>query len=233
MAGLLVAVACVAVNAAFWWPLQYPPRWIGAIVGIFAPTSCAQYPIDSWKYDACGWGLAAFSLSGISVLLVLVILFRASLRQVLRASTGKLPHELGFLWPPLLATLAFTMAWAGIPFHSFQRDGLVWDGFFPALVGVVVWAMLRYRRLLFQRIPKVLAKRDKLPEWAKWAIAWVVVVAGAWAVTEWLTPPPFLEAKWYEMYPPARDQTIALLSLFVTFALWAPRLRARSREGSA
>lgn len=231
MAGLIVLAACVIVNVAFWWPLQFPPRWIGSAVGIFAPTSCAQYATGSWKYDLCGWGLAAFALSGTFVIAGLLFAFRAAIRRAIHRVVKALPPEMAFLWPPALATLFVTMAWASIPFHAFTRKGLVWDGFFPTLVGILTWALLRYRRPAFRIVPRLLARRDRLPEWVKYALAFGLVGLAAWAVTKWLTPPPFLPAKWYEMNPPARDQLLALVSLLVTFLLWAPRVRVARPRG--
>lgn len=226
MAGLIVILGCAIVNVAFWFPLQYPPRWIGALVSFLAPTSCRQYAPDAWQYTACGWGLALFALSGTIIVAALLFVFRTAIRRTLHGAFRRLPPETSFLWPPLIVTLVFTLAWASIPFHSFTRPGIVWDGFFPTLVGVFSWALLRYRRPLFRRMPQLMAKRDRLPEWAKYAIAFAVVVAAAWAITRFLSPPPFFEKRWYELYPPARDQLVALASLLVTFLLWAPRVRA-------
>lgn len=233
MAGLVVLVAAALVNVVFWWPLQYPPQWLGSLIGIFAPTSCAQYPFGTWRYDVCGWGLAAFALSGTFLVAGLVFAFRKAIRHSLHALLKRLPAEMGFLWPPLVATLLFTMGWASIPFHGFTRKGIVWDGFFPTLVGVFTWALLRYRRPMFRVVPGLMARRDRLPEWVKYVLAFALVGLAAWSITKWLTPPGFLPAKWYEMYPPTRDQLLALVSLLVTFILWAPRVRVRRSRGES
>lgn len=234
MEGLVTLVAVAAVNAAAWWPLQYPPRWIGELVGIFAPTSCAQYGGVAWKYAVCGWGLAAFALSGTFIVAGLVFAFRRTLRRALFRVAKLLPPESRFLWAPVVATLVFTMVWASIPFHGFTRPGLVWDGFFPTVVGILTWALLRYRRTVFRRMPRLMAMRDRLPEVAKYALAFGLVIAASWAITEWLTPLPIFEKRWWELYPPARDQLLAVFSLLVTFALWAPRVRVtRKKEESA
>lgn len=234
MEALVALVAVAAVNAAFWWPLQYPPRWIGELVGIVAPTSCSQYAFDTWQYAVCGWGLAAFALSGTFIVAALLFAFRKAIRRGLYRLAKLLPAESKFLWAPVVATLVFTMAWASIPFHGFTRPGVVWDGFFPTVIGFLTWALLRYRRPVFRRMPRLLAWRDRIPEIGKYAIAFGVVIAAAWAATEYLTPLPLFEKRWWELYPPQRDQILAVLSLLVTFALWAPRVRlTRKAEGSS
>lgn len=233
MEALVVLIAVAAVNAASWWPLQYPPRWIGNVVGLFAPTSCSQYAFDSWQYDVCGWGLAAFALSGTFVVAGVLFAFRRVIRRGLFRVAKLLPPESRFLWAPIVATLVFTMAWASIPFHAFTRQGIVWDGFFPTVIGFLTWALLRYRRPVFRLMPRLLAWRDRIPEIGKYAIAFALVIAAAWAITEYLTPLPIFEKRWWELYPPQRDQLLAVLSLLVTYALWAPRVRATRKEGSS
>jgi hypothetical protein len=106
------------------------------------------------------------------LLLALLFLCRRWVAQVLVIRLAKLPGRIRYLVAPSLATLFFTVTWAGVHFGMESHAGLLPEKLFPAVIGLFSWAVTRYNFVLRNRLCvfPMMKSRDAIPRFIRIAI---------------------------------------------------------------
>lgn len=219
LATAVVLAAALVVTLVAWWPLRWLPVLISRVISGLGPHSCGS--LRGLGLELCGAVVAVISMSGSIASLAALWLVRLPLSRVLRRTLTLLPPEARFLGAPVFTTVIFTLGWAGIGFHFFTRPGILPDGLFPAVVGLMAYLMARYEAQL-RRLPVTpWAGRERLSRRARLGLAVLVPALSAMLLT------PITRA-------PVRDQLVVLLTLLSTYVLLAPgtgELLAGLRQG--
>jgi hypothetical protein len=177
---LVVVGAGGAIGYFGWETLARPTREIRTVVtdsvsvdpARVDPSQCATG--NSLEAIACNARAVGWALLGVVVLALALFMFRAPLMAVIRAGIRHLPRVAAPVLTALLATAAFTMAYANIHANpGLEADGLLPVEAFPALVGLMTFLVTTlaassggFSRVLFGR-------RDRIPV----ALRFVMVLA--------------------------------------------------------
>ena len=202
--------ACALVSLVGWEPLSGPSRALNALV---PSANCANVPLQSPEMYACSIGVAALALAGPVALMVLLFFFRASLARAIRFAIPRIPQRLRFLVAPLVATLVFTIVWAGVHYDTAGRIGLVPQRLFPAFVGLFTWATVSHGPRLQRRLRLIFRVRDVFPRWLRLVVVMLVPMALAYYLTnqERVTQPAL------------KEQVVALVSMGAGWLAMVPR----------
>jgi hypothetical protein len=210
--GLLGAVAVLAAavitTLIAWYPLSFPVRLINQFAAAIVPNSCPGVP-GGFLNGLCAGAMGLLTMFGSVVALVLVFVFRKTLRRLLSRLARQLPDEAQFLVKPLIATVVFTMAWAGNAFHFFGRPGLVPDGLFPAVVGLMSYALLRWGPAVQRQLAGLGEMRGRLST----GMRLLVTLGITWLLSLLLTQ---------AFHAPTRDQLVVVFGMVIAYVLLAP-----------
>ena len=217
----LVGIFAYVVTRLFWTPLSWPASLVNQFVATATPSSCSfMGPENIVSDNVCGTILAALTLIGALVASLGVLLIRLPIRRILSATFSGVPSGLHFLGVPLLATVLFTIGWAGVQYHFPERPGIVADGSFPAVVGLLTYAFARYGPLAQEYGSAVFAWRDGLA---------VRQRVGAL----FLTPVVFSLVATPLLHTPVRDQATVMVAMTVGYLLMAPRAASDAAPSEA
>jgi len=209
LAGGVVLLVCLAVTVVGWTPLSWPPIWINQIVTVVTPGSCSGLFARGSLFTLCAGTLGIISMSGSFIALGLLLFFRQQLTQLVQRLMARMPQEVGFLAAPVIATLVFTMTWAGNAFHFPNRNGIVSDGLFPSVVGLLTYITIRYGPGLMERLAALMVRRDQLSPKVRLGL----VIAIMWLISI------LLEGK---VRFPVRDQLLVIIGVIVGYLALAP-----------
>lgn len=211
LALLVAAVVCFAITALLYVPLGWPARLLNLLASRIPDGSCTvENTPGTLAYWFCNAGLALVSVVG-SLLVVLGLwLARRHIKKGMAWVAAKLPKALRFLDKPVATTVLFAMAWSGIEFHFYRRPGLILDGLFPAIMGLVMFALVRWEDPIKQGLGPVWPLRDRLTKWARIG----VLVAIPFLLALLLTP---------ILHSPKRDQLVAIVGLLLGWMLFTKR----------
>jgi len=210
LGAVIVFVVAFVVTRLFWTPLSWPASAVNSLVSTATPSSCSFLgPSNIVSDNACGSVLAVLTIVGAVVASVGLVLIRIPLRRTLGALFGGAPREIGFLGAPLLATVLFTVGWAGVQYHFPERPGIVADGTFPAVVGLLTYALATYGGLAQQHASEVFAWREGLA--VRQRIGVVL-----------LTPVVFSLVATPLLHTPVRDQSTVIVAMVVGYLLLTP-----------
>lgn len=212
---VLVAAVCLVLTLLLWGPLSLPATWINAaLVKWITPRSCEAWGLLA---EVCAYATAVMTWLGSALVLALVYLFRKPLNGLLQAGFNRLPGDVGFLAAPVVSTVLFTMVWAGNSFHWWTRPGLVRDGLFPVLIGLLTHLIIWHGPGLQRRLAGLLERRDRMSFKARLGLLFVVMYGIALVTTNLLSPP-------------VSDQSVTLLGVVIGYLLLAPRRSDAAKE---
>lgn len=214
LAALGVAfVVCIVLGRALWTPLSLPPRFVNSLVSTVGLSSCSSHPVGSIAQDACSAGVALITVAGPIVVMAIMFVFRIPITKGLRWVIGKLPPEAGFLAAPVVATLLFTMGWAGVHHTTAHWSGILRHDLFPSLVGVLTYATVRYGPAIQRALKLYFVGRDKLSFKVRLGLTIVIPLV----ISVLITRQPRVSS------PALKEQVIVLLAIGVAFLLLSPR----------
>lgn len=202
----VVAVAVSAIAGAVLWPLLgLPARLIGALVPAGDCTSRQPGSTAMW---ICSAGVGLLQLAAPIVLIAIGVVFRRPLIARLAQLARRVPANGRFLAAPVLSTGLFTMVYADIHRDTAGDSGLVPQRVFPAVIGLVVFALGRWGPSLAARGRRLLERRDSLPGWTRLLLALGVPIVAA-----------FLLNNQERVYMSARNEQLVILLTVATSAL--------------
>ena len=205
-AAAVVLVVALLITTLGWIPLSLPARYINIAVAYVSVSSCP----DGSTYGICSAVVSVFSLAGPIVVMLLMFIFRFSIKRVIQRWLTRLPNEARFLVPPTLATILFTMGWAGVSFHFFTRPGVVIDGLFPAAVGMLTYVTVRYGPQAQRALSAYFERRDEFSFKVRLITTFAAPAIFAFAVSSFMSSP-------------VRDQVVVVFAIVAGYLLIAPR----------
>ena len=104
-------------------------------------------------------------------------------------------------------------------FHVPERPGLVLDGNFPALVGVLAYALARYGPLLREAVPGAFTWRDGWTGGQQLLLLAGVSVGASVALT-------------FAVDPPIRDQLTVIIGALLGYVLLVPPAQGATQAGA-
>ena len=191
----VVVLACAILVIPLYNLLGLPALYLS---NVFLTLDCAS---NSW---ICGAWLALLASSGPILIGVLLLVFRTQVGRLL--VRAKVPAEADFFVVPVLATLFFTIGWAGIAFHFFDREGLVLDGYFPVVFGALVFALGRWGGWVKVHAVGLFAPREVVPSKFR-----ILALFGAILLLGWILGP---------VHAPQRDQIVTILAVLLGWWLF-------------
>ena len=209
--GALVLAGGGVLTRLLWTPLSWPASAINLLVATVTPTSCAMFgPRNFVSDNVCGTLLAVLTVTGALAAMAGLVLLRVPLRRLAMAVFGATLGPGRFLAAPLSAVVLFTVGWAGVQYHFPERPGIVPDGDFPALVGVMTYALARYGAAVRDRAGAVFESAASISIAARLGIVLSVpLVVSIVTIPIWHTP--------------VRDQASVLASMVAAYVLFARR----------
>lgn len=209
-AAIVFALAYL-VTRLFWTPLSWPASMVNTAVSTATPSSCSfMGPQNFLSDNACGTVLAVLTMLGAIAATLGLLLIRLPLRRTLTELFRSTPAGFRFLGAPLLATVLFTIGWAGVQYHFPERPGIVTDGVFPVVVGLVTYGLATYGAKAQMYTAQLFDWRDGFP------------IRQRIGVTL-LTPVVFSLLATPILHTPVRDQSTVLVAMLVGYVLMTPR----------
>lgn len=204
----VAAIVTLVLSAALYWPLGLPGRLLTRILTRATDASCATNTtgVANWF---CGFGISLVAMSGAIVVIIAMLLLRRQIRKGGAAAVKQTPAEFHFLEKPVVVTLAFAMAWSSVLFHFYGRMGLIIEGLFPAIVGLLMFALTFWETPIKAGLRPVWGVRDRVPKVARLAVVIAVPILLGYLMTGWM---PY----------GVRDQLAALLAVFIGWVMWTP-----------
>lgn len=214
LAALGVAfLVCMMLGRLLWTPLSLPPRFVNGLVSTVGLSSCSSHPVGSIAQDACSAGVALITVAGPVVVMAIMFVFRIPIVKGLRWVMRKMPPEAGFLAGPVVATLLFTMGWAGVHHTTAHWSGILRHDLFPSLVGVLTYVTVRYGPAVHRGLKLFFAGRDKLSFKVRMGLTIVIPLV----ISVLITRQPRVSS------PAFKEQVIVLLAIGIAFLLLSPR----------
>jgi hypothetical protein len=160
LAAGVVVVVCAVLSAAGWYPLSLPSRLIREILPDW---DCVGKTPKTTEMYVCSVKVGALQIVGPLAMMAVVFVFRAWLKAWLDRMSPSLPNEARFLFAPAIATLAFTIAWAGLHYKTTGQSGILPQVMFPALVGLFTYSVARWGPGLQRSLAGFFDFRDAFP----------------------------------------------------------------------
>lgn len=208
-AAAVVLGVCLVVTLVGWAPLSWPPNLVNQFVAALSPRSCGPVA-QGLLFGSCSAVLAVYAHVGSLAVMALLYVFRKGLTKGVSRLLGLLPSQAAFLSGPVLATVLFTMGWAGVAFHFFSRPGIVRDGLFPPVVGLLTYAIARYDPDVQHLLNPLWATRDRWSVKVRLGATFAVSAVTSLYLTD-------------RVAAPVRDQAVVILSMIAGYLLMAPR----------
>jgi hypothetical protein len=216
--GLTAALTSLLVTAALTWLTWNAMGWPGRFITSLLPKGdCSAYTAGTGAMYLCAVKIGFLTVVGPLALVAGLVALRVPLRQTLHRVAARIPPEARFLVGPVAVTLVFLLYWSGA--HGYlapdapEAKGLLPLKAFPALVGVLAFAAVRYAPLVERFLGPLFDARDWLPRWSRVLLAVLIPVAAALLSTR----QPQVES------PGTREQSIVLLGLVMAYLLLGPR----------
>lgn len=159
-AAAVVFAVCLIVSVVGWTPLSLPPRLVGSIV---PEGNCTGEVPQTRGMYLCSVKVASLTMAGPLLVIVGLVVVRRPITAWIKEQTPKLPEEARFLIAPVLATVMFGIAWAGVHYETADLSGILPQRFFPAVVGLFTFAVTRFGPALQQRLQGFFTVRDRFP----------------------------------------------------------------------
>lgn len=206
----VIFVLGAVISFLGWGPLSIPARLIN---GFVPQGNCISVRPGSIEMYFCSAKVAALTVVGPILLMVLLFLARNLIAGGLRSLMPRLPRDSHFLLGPLVATILFTMVWGAMHDTSYGATGIVPQKVFPALIGVFTYGTAKYGPLLQRLLGPLFDLRDRFPKWIRFlgALAAPLVLA------------LILTAQERVSQEAMKEQVVVLVSLATTYLVLAPR----------
>jgi hypothetical protein len=179
-AAAVVFVVAAIVSAVGWVPLSLIPRLISSLV---SPGTCTSLVPGSTAMYFCSAKVALLTLAGPIIVMAVILLLGKQLTAWLKQLTPKLPPETHFLIAPVLATVLFTIPWAGVHYATSFQTGILPQTIFPAVIGLFTYAVGRFGPSLQGALSGFFDFRDQFPMAARIAVAVLVPLVISFLIT--------------------------------------------------
>lgn len=177
---LVTVLACALVAILGWAPFGL---FGSKIRSLLSPGTCVAFQTGTPAMYLCSAKIAGLTLLGPISLSAFWIAVFLALRKLIAEWIKKMPSAVRYVAAPVVATLFFTITWAGVHYGMAFRVGIVPQILFPVIIGLFSWVVARYDLLLHRRILSrpLFDFRDKLPRAMRIVIVILTPVALSFA----------------------------------------------------
>jgi RHS repeat-associated protein len=207
---LIVAVVCAFI-----------PLLLGGILG--KPVSLIKDALPQWDCIGILEGTPAMYLCSMKVglltmappliIIFVIFLLRKVLNKGLTGLNNKLPSNAQFILPPLLATILFTICWAGYHANTLGDTGIVPNRVFPLFIGIYTYAVIQFGPAVQRSMASFFNKRDRIPVFFRYLLILIIPMGIALLITK----------QEYVTQQVLKEQFVVLVGLVLAYLLVAPR----------
>ena len=208
-----VAAACALFSLIFGRVLGLPAQAIKAMLP--AGTCTNEVPGTLGMY-LCSMKVGLMTVAGPILVMVIIFLLRKPLSATIPRVNRRLPAQWHFVLPPLIATMAFAMSWAGYHVQTWNTVGIVPHSVFPAAIGLFTYGMARFGPELGRTLESFFRSRDRVPRFLRYVLVIAIPLAVSLVIT-------YQERVSNEA---VKEQFVVLVGLAMAYLLLAPRPRS-------
>lgn len=219
----LAAALVLVLNLLVWPPLSWVWGIINGFLGSFLPTTCIQYQVNTVEMDVCSAWIGLLTILAPLAFIVVLFIYRRKLVRFVKAQASKAPEEMRFLVAPLVATLLFAVAWAGIHHSIGGRVGLVAHRYFPTLVGLFAYATTAFGGWMHGGMGGFLDVRDRVNAKVRLLLALAVPLIISILITR----------QTRVTQSALKEQFVVLIALVLGWILLAPRKDKTGKPSAA
>ena len=169
---IIVFIAGVIVSRVFWF-LGFLPNLFKNIIN---PGDCVGIRTMTLQMYFCSAFVAFKTLIGPIIFMALIFIFRKIIFKTVKQLKSIIPSDFQFLLNPLVATLIFTILWAGSHFTTSHKIGIMGQRSFPVVVGLFAYITSNYYKLIQEKLAKFFKIRDKFPKIIRYIIAILIPI---------------------------------------------------------
>ncbi|MCP4961064.1 MAG: SH3 domain-containing protein [Actinomycetia bacterium] len=155
--GLLAVVSTILMSVVLWPVLKLPGDLIS---GVLPEGDCTRETPKTWGMYVCSAKIGFLQALGGIISLVVVIALRRPIQSQLRKILPKGGSSLAI---PLLTTVLFGVFYASTHADTSSESGLVSQRMFPAVIGLLTFAGMRFGPALARRFGGAIGKRNRIP----------------------------------------------------------------------
>ena len=202
------------------------PLLLGTILG--TPARLLKDVLPQWTCTGIVEGSAAMYLCSMKVglmtmlppilIMILIFMFRKVLSKGVNALNSKLPKNAQFVLPAALATILFTMSWAGYHTGTWSSMGIVPHKIFPAFIGLFTYAVIQFGPAIQNSMASFFRGRDKIPVFFRYLLILGIPMAIALLITK----------QAYVSQEALKEQFVVLIGLVVAYLLVSPTAKSPS-----
>jgi hypothetical protein len=211
LAAGFVIIVCVVLAVVTWYPLSLPSRVIRD--DILPDWTCTSETPQTTGMYICSAKVGMLQVAGPLLMMGLIFVFRNQLKARLDKLAPSLPPEGRFLFAPVIATLVFTLSWAGFHFDTADQTGILPQRVFPALVGFTTFGFARWGPDLQRALRGFFDFRDTLPMALRLAVLIGIPLLFSYLLTN----------QERVSQTATKEQVVVILALALGFLMLAPR----------
>jgi len=215
---LLVQIAavvgfCALVSLIFGRMLGLPAQAIKAIL----PTgTCTNEIPGTVGMYLCSMKVGIMSVLGPVLVMFVLFLFRKPLSAAVPKVNKRIPERWQFVVPAMVATIVFTMSWAGYHVETWNKTGIVPHSIFPAAIGLFTYSVARFGPELGRALKSFFQSRDRIPRFLRYVLVVAIPLTIALVIT-------YEERVSNEAL---KEQFVVLVGLSMAYLLMTPRPNA-------
>lgn len=195
---------------------------VGGLLGfIVRPRFCEGYAgrEGTFQMYLCSFRVAAQVFAGPLIISLLLFATRNLIVRRVAELAKKMWPELRYMVLPAAATCFFAISWASM--HSTGSVGFVSQGSFPAVVGLLTFAVAKFDAHIQSHFRQVFARRDLVPK----PLRWLLLLTVPFLLSLVITFQKFVSE------PDTKEQFVVLVSLTLGYLALTPTRNARQPSG--
>ena len=216
---VLVFVVCAIFPLLLGSILGWPARTINDAL---PSVTCNSGDIGTYKMYLCSAKVGLLAMGGPLILMVIVFVLRKFIMKGVGRLMPRLPEVTRFLVMPVIATLIFTLAWAGFHKETWSQTGILPQNIFPAVIGLFTFSVARFGPTVQRIIDPFFAHRDKLPR----ALCYIGILVLPMLISLAITYQDRVSQE------ALKEQFVVMVALVVAYLLITPRLKTALSGGS-
>ncbi len=176
---IVVFVAGILVSRVFWL-LGFFPNLFKFVIN---PGNCSGHDTMTIGMYLCSAMVAFKMLLGPLIFMAFIFLFRKVIFKFFNQFRPKIPEDFRFFLNPLVATLIFTILWAGSHFTTGSTTGIIGQRSFPAVIGLFTYVTTEYYIQIQIKLKDFFDKRDKFPKITRYLFAFLIPIILSFIIT--------------------------------------------------
>jgi hypothetical protein len=184
--------------------------------GILPQWTCIGLVEGSPAMYLCSMKVGLMTMLPPILIMIVIFIFSKVLNKGANALNNKLPQNAQFVLPAVLATVIFTLAWAGYHAATWGDKGIVPHKIFPAFVGLFTYSVIQFGPAVQNSMASFFRSRDKIPVFFRYLLVLAIPMAIALLITK----------QAYVSQEALKEQFVVLVGLVIAYLLVSPRAKS-------